>query len=278
MESLFLCPICSAPLRRGERTYTCPSGHSYDIAREGYVHLLPPNRKHSKSPGDDKAMVAARNRFLSAGYYAPLQEELARLALRYAPSGRTVLVDLGLWGGLLHRRGGLRPAGLRPGCGGSWRGYLKIRPALCRPAGARGRVRGGLGLPSAPARPVRPPAPQLLLPHGCGGVRPGPPAGGVLLYVVPAPQHLWELKEVLYDAPYPNPDEQIPYEGFALLEVCPVETLLHIEHPEDLCALFQMTPYVWNTPRAGGGADGGTLPSGGARRLPGPRIPAGMRA
>ena len=95
MESLFLCPICSAPLRRGERTYTCPSGHSYDIAREGYVHLLPPNRKHSKSPGDDKAMVAARNRFLSAGYYAPLQEELARLALRYAPSGRTVLVDSG---------------------------------------------------------------------------------------------------------------------------------------------------------------------------------------
>ena len=40
--SLFCCPICSAPLTRGERAYTCPNGHSYDIAREGYVHLLPP--------------------------------------------------------------------------------------------------------------------------------------------------------------------------------------------------------------------------------------------
>ena len=40
-------------------------------------------------------------------------------------------------------------------------------------------------------------------------------------------------------------------EGFALLEVCPVEALLRIGHPEDLRALFQMTPYVWNTPRAG---------------------------
>ena len=52
--SLFSCPICSAPLRRTERAYLCPAGHSYDIAREGHTHLLPANRKHSKMPGDDK--------------------------------------------------------------------------------------------------------------------------------------------------------------------------------------------------------------------------------
>ena len=32
--SLFCCPICRAPLERGERSYTSPNGHSYYRARE----------------------------------------------------------------------------------------------------------------------------------------------------------------------------------------------------------------------------------------------------
>ena len=88
--SLFCCPLCAAPLSRGERTYACPNGHSFDRAKEGYVHLLPANRMHSKSPGDDKGMAAARGRFLSGGYYAPLREALS--AARGAP--RLAGVDL----------------------------------------------------------------------------------------------------------------------------------------------------------------------------------------
>lgn len=50
MDSLFRCPLCERPLRREEGAYRCPSGHSFDIAREGYTHLLPANRKHSAAP------------------------------------------------------------------------------------------------------------------------------------------------------------------------------------------------------------------------------------
>ena len=60
--SFFRCPLCAAPLKRGEHSYTCPAGHSFDRSAAGYVHLLPANRKHSQNPGDDKAMVAARRR------------------------------------------------------------------------------------------------------------------------------------------------------------------------------------------------------------------------
>ena len=74
--SFFRCPLCSAPLIRGDHTYTCPGGHSFDRAAAGYVHLLPANRKHSRNPGDDQAMVAARSAFLEKGYYAPLREAL----------------------------------------------------------------------------------------------------------------------------------------------------------------------------------------------------------
>ena len=80
--SFFRCPLCAAPLTRGERAYACPSGHAFDRSAAGYVHLLPANQKHSKNPGDDKAMVAARSAFLEKGYYAPLREALCALVLR----------------------------------------------------------------------------------------------------------------------------------------------------------------------------------------------------
>ena len=88
--SLFRCPLCAAPLTAGERTYTCPQGHSFDRAREGYVHLLPANQKHAKDPGDDKAMAAARGRFLDGGWYAPLREALSA----FVRSAREVFDDI----------------------------------------------------------------------------------------------------------------------------------------------------------------------------------------
>ena len=78
--SLFCCPLCAAPLTRDEHSYRCPNGHSFDIAAAGYTHLLPANRKHSKAPGDDKEMVAARSAFLEQGYYLPLRRALEELA------------------------------------------------------------------------------------------------------------------------------------------------------------------------------------------------------
>lgn len=135
--SLFCCPLCAAPLEKTDRTYRCPRGHSFDRAREGYVHLLPANRMHSKAPGDDKAMAAARNRFLSGGWYAPLRDALCRLAVDHAPARRPC------WTRAAGR--GITP----PGCGRPWRrrGNRRRRrawtcpspPSAGRPGGSRGR-------------------------------------------------------------------------------------------------------------------------------------------
>ena len=81
MDSLFRCPICGAPLERGQGAYTCPRRHSFDISKEGYSHLLPANQKHSAAPGDDRDMAAARKAFLSKGYYQPLRDALCSLAV-----------------------------------------------------------------------------------------------------------------------------------------------------------------------------------------------------
>lgn len=77
-----ICPVCAAPLSEGERTLQCArtlkcaSGHSYDIAREGYVNLLLRHKKLPPTVGDAPEMLRARREFLEGGFYAPLSDRL----------------------------------------------------------------------------------------------------------------------------------------------------------------------------------------------------------
>ena len=75
--------------------------------------------------------------------------------------------------------------------------------------------------------------------------------GGHFLYVVPSANHLWGLKQVLYDHPYLNEVKETPYDGFRYVTIRHVETSIHLESREDIHALFQMTPYFWKTPKDG---------------------------
>ncbi len=69
--------------------------------------------------------------------------------------------------------------------------------------------------------------------------------------MVPGAKHLWELKQVLYDAPYENEEKTETYPGFTHEEVVPVETVFPLTEKQDLFDLFRMTPYYWKTPKAG---------------------------
>ena len=80
LVSLFICPLCQSPLQPALDTWRCDgslhakqTNHPFDVARQGYVNLLPVQQKKSKEPGDSQASIEARKRFLSAGYYQPLQ-------------------------------------------------------------------------------------------------------------------------------------------------------------------------------------------------------------
>ncbi|KTG24655.1 rRNA (guanine-N1)-methyltransferase [Idiomarina sp. WRN-38] len=72
-----ICPLDKQPLQLNERTWRCENGHSYDVAKQGYVNLLPVQNKRSKDPGDSKSMVQARRHFLSQGFYQPLADALS---------------------------------------------------------------------------------------------------------------------------------------------------------------------------------------------------------
>lgn len=46
--------------------------------------------------------------------------------------------------------------------------------------------------------------------------------GGWLIYAVPGPEHLFGLKQALYDTPYKNPWVETEYEGFVRRREVPV--------------------------------------------------------
>src|SRR5580704_10141289 len=76
-----LCPVrdCRLALGREEGRLFCARGHSFDVARSGYMNLLQPQDRRSKQPGDTAEAVAARRRLHDRGVTAPLLRGVAEL-------------------------------------------------------------------------------------------------------------------------------------------------------------------------------------------------------
>ena len=91
---MLLCPVrgCGSKLARDADRLVCPRGHSFDVARSGYVNLLQPQDRRSKQPGDARAAVQARRRLHERGITAPLLVGIAELL---GPSERDVVLDAG---------------------------------------------------------------------------------------------------------------------------------------------------------------------------------------
>ena len=91
----FICPLCQHPLQRKDNIYLCSSKtsqksskqHLFDIAREGYVNLMPVHHKSSKVPGDNLNMIQARRAFLTSEQYHPMRKRVAELLKKTDKSG-----------------------------------------------------------------------------------------------------------------------------------------------------------------------------------------------
>jgi len=86
----YRCPLCQQALLLTDKSYRCERNHSFDKAKQGYVNLLPVQFKHSKEPGDNKAMVQARRAFLDKGYYQPLVDSMLALYQKYSDKSAAV--------------------------------------------------------------------------------------------------------------------------------------------------------------------------------------------
>ena len=173
---LLRCPHCRGALTLEHAAVRCGEGHSFDVARQGYVMLV-------AGVGDSAAMVAAREAFLGAGHYGPITEAVAR---HVDPAGP--VVDLGAGTGhhlaavLTHDQAGLA--------------LDSSKHALRRAARAHARI-GAVGADAWGPLPLRDGVARTVL--SIFSPRNGPEIarilGGDLVVVTPTPRHLRELVE-----------------------------------------------------------------------------------
>ena len=193
VASFLRCPVCGGPVLAEEDQVRCERGHSFDIARQGYVSLT--SGHGGPGTGDSAAMVMAREKFLGAGHYRPLAAAIAELAaaLEGGGPGPVPGLVLDLAGGTGYYLGGLLDA--LPGRLGAC--VDLSAPALRRAARAHPRA-AALGADAWQPLPLADGAAALVLsvfgPRNPAEIRRVLAPGGALIVATPGADHLAELR------------------------------------------------------------------------------------
>ena len=239
-----ICPICGEVLAKEDRRWLCPKGHSFDIARQGHVNLLPVQQKHSRNPGDTREQVISRRSFLESGCYGPIVEKLIETAQKYGVSGE--ILDVGCGEGYYSSR-------LAASLGAKLTG-LDISKEAVR--FAAGQYKNALWLCATASHiPVGNRSADLLtslfaltLPEEFHRVL---KPQGLFFQVLAAQDHLLGLKGIIYDELKFKEKDSVPeLPGFELVESIPIRFSFTVEG-ELVQALFSMTPHVYRIGKAG---------------------------
>jgi 23S rRNA (guanine745-N1)-methyltransferase len=192
--SLLTCPLCQTGLRQVDAALKCAQEHSFDIAREGYINLL-----LQKRLGDAKEMLRARRDFLERGFYQPLSDavnELVCVHLRDVP-GPPHILDAGCGEGYYLDRLQRALAPLQDGC---YIGMDVSKEAIRMAAKSYRQllfvvadVKQRLVLADYAIHAVL----NIFAPRNPSEFARVTVAGGILVVVIPAPEHLLRLRSAL---------------------------------------------------------------------------------
>ena len=256
--SLLACPICaqSFTLSESGNALQCANMHTFDIAREHYSNLL-----LKKAPGDTKEMLQARRQFLERGHYAPLSNQINELLSHYL--AETVLPD--------HEQDSGIPI-LDAGCGeGYYLGSLKrfldgqLADVPCCYLGidsskeavrmaARHYKDGCFVVASIKERlPLRDEAVQVMLnifaPRNAPEFARVLVSGGLLLVVIPGPNHLQPVRTMLSLLNIEQDKQQHVSEQFSpwfsLRDTLTLNYTIPMDN-ETIGQLVRMTPNYWH--------------------------------
>ena len=249
------CPLDGARLQHIGSTWRCAAGHSFDIASQGYANLLPVQNKRSLDPGDSKEMVAARRRFLNAGHYEPIAAATSRAALLDLASGSMAsCLDAGCGEGYYLRQLGAASGKLKAlavlGLDISKWAVLSAAKQDKNNEQANWVVGSNAKLPVLPGTldrvlcmfgfPVYSEFARVLK------------ADGQLVQVDAGPDHLRELREIIYPVLKPERTSVTAApDGFLCLATESVRYTLKLDGSEQIADLLAMTPHLYRATAEG---------------------------
>ncbi len=245
------CPVCQSVFEKIGKQYKCQNNHSFDCAKEGYVNLLLAHQKSSKDPGDSKEMMVARQRFLTHGYYEPLSDKIIEMVGQYvySPTKVSHVLDAGSGEGYyvdrLQKHYDSNEQISFTGIDISKEG---VRLSAKRNKKIQFAVSSVFEMPIATQSIDC--VISVFAPLAKQEFNRVLTDNGKLIVVSPGANHLFGLKEKLYENPYLNDEDKISFEQFKLVEKAKVMYDIEINNPEDLHALMLMTPYYWKTSAA----------------------------
>ncbi|WP_418113353.1 23S rRNA (guanine(745)-N(1))-methyltransferase [Vibrio scophthalmi] len=240
----YQCPLCHLPLAFAERTYRCANNHGFDLAKEGYVNLMPVQHKRSKDPGDNKEMMQARRRFLEKDYYQPMKQAVAQLCSQYLVDSEHQLLDIGCGEGYYTDEvaTALTAQSADAAVFGLDISKIAIRFAAKRYPNCQFSVASSHRLPFAD--------------HSLNGIlRIYAPCkaeemartltdNGVVITVTPAGRHLYQLREHIYQEIRLHNEEPEQLEGFTLEHEQKLNYVMNLAQGDGF-DLLQMTPFAW---------------------------------
>lgn len=263
------CPLCGSGFTRNNNVLSCPSGHSFDLAKEGYVNLLPPGKGKNARTGDEKDMIRARREFLALGFYASISDGIVQMLTNVLrDSSEVLLCDSGCGEGYhtLRITDALKKALSAPVLSVGF-DASKFAAACGMKASARGGFTGETGIGSeGDALAYFIPANIFSLPLADGCVSAvismfAPVAveenlrvlreDGVLFTASSGVDHLREMRELLYTDVHMSDGTVPEYNGFVLADEKKVKYTVTLPDKKAIADLFTMTPFYYKTTEAG---------------------------
>ncbi len=241
---MYICPKCKAPLIKEEQRYICSQSHSFDIAGAGYVNLILGSKSFH---GDNKNMVSARRRFLQSGKYSVIIDTLADILKNKVLSSAPTVIDAGCGEG--YYTSALKNA--LPYA--DFYAFDVSKDAVILASKASKNI--SFSVASVKNMPFCDQSADFIISlfsplceeEFYRILKPN----GYLITVSPSPEHLFGLKEKIYDTPYKNPPSTFVPLLLKKTDEFTVKSSMKLNSKKEISDLFTMTPYCYNTGKAG---------------------------